>query len=847
MKKSKKKTIKPIKPETFTKSVKKPGKKSKAAAIGVLILGLALIPGSIFLNSFIQDEIDSQINNQILVPSLLESNYYTFLTNKYPGAPPEFYSYYMWNLTNPDEFMSGTEKPIYMEIGPFVFRAWSYKFDHYSDALFNEITYREYIDYVQVDGENISEVYITNLNPAFVGGIALAGGSERNYLQMQLPYVLTQVKDTFQTIYTDTINDLVGNDTWIKDTQTELLKDAKPLGISVPIYEYYNITTADIFFSTINTSVLKTFVRNGLPEWETAFYAEWANDSYAQFGGNFSYLLDNINWTASDMPETMDPGTKAMLGDSAENLTAQALSDDGVRAAQNALIGKKNAEMLDDSGSASGVGIDIEFGLSGIAGPPEADLNITNTIFIETGRYIKNFTRTVGETYSGLQMNYSQFDEIGRTGIIYDQCKALWNENDPFSLTGMDYLENPIWIDALLDGSKGSVARANLMAYFGITSFQLQKILAWINYSISNWMPNAVSFQTSQWNSGPIISRTVEEWLFEANDTAIYNFMNATGGDTSMSRVNFFEDIETEQEAREVGIKPITIYSGLYSQELANQIVKYDGKSTIDLWQQPEKVMGSLGMYNSPGTTGIVPPKIFNPDLMRVIDMVYVGKTSIYGVELNRFTFAPSTFAPNEKYYMNTQGLINAQPIERFKGAPVLVSKPHFLDADPSVITSVEGVNPDRMMHETFIDVEPISGATMNARQRIQVNFNLTSDEFFTSDINSTVMPSVWYERSGIVPQHLASKFTDELYPAQTAQTYILTGGIALGVVCAIAGGSSSLNKQVKTSIIKKRTTPKSKKALKANMDSIKSKLGYTVDSKKFKRKNSIKKRKQKE
>ena len=42
-------------------------------------------------------------------------------------------------------------------------------------------------------------------------------------------------------------------------------------------------------------------------------------------------------------------------------------------------------------------------------------------------------------------------------------------------------------------------------------------------------------------------------------------------------------------------------------------------------------------------------------------------------------------------------------------GSPVVFSQPHFLDADPSIIHSVDGVNPNREEHSTLIDVEPVS------------------------------------------------------------------------------------------------------------------------------------------
>lgn len=43
-------------------------------------------------------------------------------------------------------------------------------------------------------------------------------------------------------------------------------------------------------------------------------------------------------------------------------------------------------------------------------------------------------------------------------------------------------------------------------------------------------------------------------------------------------------------------------------------------------------------------------------------------------------------------------------------GVPVIMSTPHFLDADPSLPLAIEGVEPIREKHITFLDIEPNTG-----------------------------------------------------------------------------------------------------------------------------------------
>lgn len=42
-------------------------------------------------------------------------------------------------------------------------------------------------------------------------------------------------------------------------------------------------------------------------------------------------------------------------------------------------------------------------------------------------------------------------------------------------------------------------------------------------------------------------------------------------------------------------------------------------------------------------------------------------------------------------------------------GAPVFVSNPHFYQADPSLLDAVEGLKPNKTLHDTFFKIQPVS------------------------------------------------------------------------------------------------------------------------------------------
>ena len=42
-------------------------------------------------------------------------------------------------------------------------------------------------------------------------------------------------------------------------------------------------------------------------------------------------------------------------------------------------------------------------------------------------------------------------------------------------------------------------------------------------------------------------------------------------------------------------------------------------------------------------------------------------------------------------------------------GAPLVTSKPHFLDADPQLLKDVDGLKPEKQKHELMLQFEMVS------------------------------------------------------------------------------------------------------------------------------------------
>lgn len=44
-----------------------------------------------------------------------------------------------------------------------------------------------------------------------------------------------------------------------------------------------------------------------------------------------------------------------------------------------------------------------------------------------------------------------------------------------------------------------------------------------------------------------------------------------------------------------------------------------------------------------------------------------------------------------------------------YLGAPVFISNPHFYNANPKFLKEVEGLNPQKELHETYFKIQPVS------------------------------------------------------------------------------------------------------------------------------------------
>jgi len=755
----------PMKKQTI---LSPPSKPKSIGAIALIALGITLVPTGFFMRDFILNELDKGIADEISIAGPHDSDYNEFISNNYTGAIPMYRKFYMWNLTNPSEFFEGI-KPVFDEVGPYTFREFTTKYHvNYSTNL-EEVSYKQYSTYIFEP--NLSDPScnlddeITNINPAYLGVLEQAG-SEANLIKVMFPTILSEVKALFEQEISITLNELLTNQGIYNMLVGTLNDTLGELFSGILSEEAINMTATWIvdFITTyiVPLQDLVEFMVDAMPSAEEIFFAEWATDYFPEVQVDvsilFSHILDVINdlvdfivdliffWDVLHLFDAIKDALKEELMNMFETVFTDSPFAEAVAELFENLIRELGAEIVDEKGSESGVGVEID-GRDPYNYPgPQADLNITN--------YYKN----------------------GESGITQEQCQALWDPNNPNSLLGMKVSVNPIWFEALVGYEE---SRFFIMDTFGLNEIQLDLILSWIDASLNGWLKNICEYTIKEWNSGLITSRTVEEWLF----TAIDNLVNEQ--DPNQAKVAFFANCISEEEAEAEGIKSVTVNTGNNDISKVCEITKYDGESIITIWKENELVQGTGGTQFCPGVSKSDKLYVFVSDLLRSVELFYTNTTSRYNIELLRYELSENTFGINTNYYQTIKGLANVSLIQ---GIPLFFSKPHFLNGNDYLIHSIDGLNPNKLHHDTYLDVEPITGAVMNAAERFQINLMVNKTDIWYSNCREGFMPIFWLEFGGQIDEDLAQDFKKLVYGTQNLSKVLHQGILGLGALLVIPG-----------------------------------------------------------
>jgi len=234
------------------------------------------------------------------------------------------------------------------------------------------------------------------------------------------------------------------------------------------------------------------------------------------------------------------------------------------------------------------------------------------------------------------------------------------------------------------------------------------------------------------------------------------------------------------------------INSGLYDMTQYQHILEYNGNPKLpdnwwgDLPKTPSANRSGLtGMcHDLAGTDGTQYPPfvpkdqdlwLFSSDLCRSIYLSYQEDVDMDGVETYQFRVKPEvlefTNPENACYCPGVEECIKVDENDEWdfsdcthchdgmldltgcQGAPVIISLPHFLNAQKDMIESIDGLSPNADLHTTYLNIEPMTGVALDAHKRIQVNVPMQPNQYLDclNDVREGVFPVVWVDEGASI------------------------------------------------------------------------------------------------
>ena len=749
------------------KSLHRFSKTKAIAALFIVAFGISMIPTSLILNNIFQTKIDKAIAEQISVPDSKDGDYEEWVSNKDDDAIPFYTKYHMWNLTNPAEYLTGN-KPVYEEIGPYVFREYTTKYNVKYSSNKEEVSYNSYSTYKfdQIRSGTCSlQDKITNINPGYLGVLNMTK-TERNLIGIMAPTILSTVKNTFENEFN---TQMAAQSTW--DNIFNEVDGRFRSQIAVELAKYAVMKVDDSEINRIVNEVVSR-IRNNMPNALNVFLSEWSLGSFPEVANELFQGI-NIDVQVYEVIATIVTVVTVVSWILAiffwwMAIVATILTVATVLGWVTYTIDCKLEEQL--------IGDMVE--------------NMAHEEVLKGLDFDKTFFE--GLTNNSLDLSLLSFvPDNGTSNDLYSgantplwKSENLWSLNDNFSLIGE---EGALWFDAAAQNMED---KEFLMNRFSLTNSEMDGICNWLEEASNSWLKNICGYYIQNMSSGLLTTRTVEEWLFEAEDNLIKQV------EPELAKVNLFDNCQNGTEALEEGTDRYTIKTGKNNVNEAKETVKYNGEEKLSMWARDIDVKGTDGTQFSPGlTVDDDTLKVFVSDLVRPVDFEFSKLTELYDIKLYRYKFSEELFEPAPEYYMDTNGLAYMYPKY---GIPVYLSKPHFLGADPSVSGAVSGMNPDSAKHDTYIDVEPITGITMNARARLQVNFKVTPTDKWYTDVQEAYMPILWVEKEAEIPEEKAEEFKESLYKALELRRTLVPAIAGLGSLMTVIGAMFSYTEAVK-------------------------------------------------
>jgi len=292
-------------------------------------------------------------------------------------------------------------------------------------------------------------------------------------------------------------------------------------------------------------------------------------------------------------------------------------------------------------------------------------------------------------------------------------------------------------------------------------------------------------------SEGFFIKRSVKQLLFEGYPDLLTSFgplLNSKIPSNNNGKFAWLYGMNGSDD----GV--FNVFTGRDNIKMLNMMDRYMGSNSLDHWPDGSH----CNSLNQSTNAEIFPPikegenlYLFHPQFCRRWKLNLTHKFQSNGIDAYRFSPDSNIFKneidypPNSCFVSQLPDTPNPMLLSfvsrpnsvkqkkiRFSsgvfdmsackyGAPILMSFPHFLNADPIYLESVGGLRPNVSKHEFYMAIEPTTGTSVETAARIQINvfINKPPGLFRYRNIPEIVFPVFWQE----LTVDMTNEFSDHI------------------------------------------------------------------------------------
>ena len=319
-----------------------------------------------------------------------------------------------------------------------------------------------------------------------------------------------------------------------------------------------------------------------------------------------------------------------------------------------------------------------------------------------------------------------------------------------------------------------------------------------MTYVGRSYMPESVLGGTQ--GSNLITDHSVHEWLFEFSDP----LLTALGQPAQVAEAAHLQTSTPRDQDPETLINSGE-FTGLYTGKGDIEMV-----SSYYLWNGIDAVPFPGGSRTVSGYTGTqFPPDmplndkdkaddlpVFISNIGRSVVTEHVDNTveKPFDLDVREYRLKDGELSRNPGLNQPVDGIIDISGFS--SGLPIALSQPYFYNGNRSlasiaVDTTGSPISADKKRDDTYLLVEPITGAVMEAHERLQINVFVDGSlyDYYSPSIKSGYYPIVVVDRYGRIEEDDADSFKSKIYGTQNlAKYYLFWGGIGAGVLLIVLG-----------------------------------------------------------